>query len=782
MMRLALLLTLWLSLAGFAAAQTYLTRAELKKPLSDKVEKALGEFIELCGPEKQKQLAAHMEDVIKAINDAAKLTADEKAALQSAADKAVESAVKAWKQPATLAMRTYLSRTSETAALRHVGTWKPDIAASNEPVEGWTPAQEDKQWLATVQSTLGAERFKAWSDADAKAKTELGNEIDRYLTRWGGEARGPMNEDLQTKITLMKTALKLDDTTGKALEQAADALLTRLVDAERKRAAEMLRTMVPAARQNIMGRTYFYVRFDRPRGESWDQLWQETAAKVLPAPLMTAWVKVEADERAKLQAELEDMMKPSEQQARQQMETALNAEIDNMVATLSLDKERQKALETLVKEAITQSLQQARKGWLQQARNYTATERKRVAGNVYFGISEEQAAGAQPVWKDGVKKILSEAELSRLTTDNEQRSVRMTRATARACLAEMDKTLVLSVEQRGQLEPLLMEAMETLSGQRSQQYWSYNPVQLFQQAGKVEEKRVREILDDKQHVRWLELVRPAGGSSRNVIPKASTSGEVGDLEVAIAAHLYKLFVTERKRVLENMMPLVEDAQRVLSLPPDVVARLTTAAKGAVEESLGLWRQNTERYVRQTVQSATPKNILQALAATERVSFGRMEGAAQNSALWQTALSTSLDAEQRQRLKQVTDARLKYRLGAMAAMSVSELDRRRRLSTDQSAKLEEAIRNVVAEHLPEIERHMSFQWFLQYYYALVPLGGVPEKELQSILTPEQWKLVKERDLPDAMQYWEGIKTSHDQRVKQGGNAGQNLFNGGMIIDP
>lgn len=774
MTRHVLVLILWLGACGLAAAQTYHTRAELKKPLSEKVEQALAEFIEQCGPEKQKQLAAHMAEVIQAIDEQAKLNAEEKAALEAAAEKAVERAVDAWKPTATLAMRTYLSRTSETAAARHVSSWKPEVAAPNEPVEGWTPPQEDAQWLATLRTTLGEERFKAWSDADAKAGKALRKEIDSYLTRWGGEARGPMNEDLQTKIGQMKTSLKLDETQVKALEQAADELLGRLVNAEKKRAADMLRTMMPAARRNIMGRSYFYVRFDRPRGESWDKLWRDAAARVLTAPQISQWIEVEKAERAKLQAELEDMMRPSELQARQQMENTLNAEIDTMTTALNLDKERQKALEQLSKAAVEESLKQARTGWLQQARNYTATERKRVAGNVYFGISEEQAAGALPVWKDGLKKILSEAELNHLTTDTEQRTQRTTRALACACLAEMDKTLALNQAQREKLEPLLMEAMGPLLAQRNQQYWSYNPVQLFQRAGKMDEKVVRSVLDEKQHARWQELVQTTGGASRNVIPKEATSRQASDMEVEIAAHLYKLFMTERKRVFDSMMPLVEDAQRVLSLPPDVVARLTTAAKGAVEQSLGVWRQNTERYVRQTVQTATPKNILQALAATERVSFGRMESNAQQSALWQTALSTSLDGEQRKRLKVVTDARLDYRLKAMAAMSVSELDRRRRLSGEQCGKLQDAVKTVVGEYLPDIERYMSFQWFLQYYYALVPLAGVPEKEMQAILTPEQWKLCKDRDLPDAMQYWEGIKTNHDNRVKQGANAGQVLL--------
>lgn len=781
MMKRALLLTFLLLGSGFAQAQTYYSRAELKKPLSDKVEKTLTEFVEKCVPEKEKQLTAHMEDVIKAVDEAVKLTPDEKKVLQDEAKKAADIAVKAWKPLGTVAMRTYLSRTSETAAVRHIGSWKPEVAAPNETVEGWTPPQEDPAWLAALRKTVGEERFKTWSAADAKEKDKVEKDIDSHLTRWVGEARGPMNEDLQAKIGLMKTKLNLNEDREKALKQAADDLLKRLVDSERKRGADMLRNMIPAARQNIMGRSYFYLRFDRPRGEAWDKMWQDAAAKVLPDEMIANWTKIEKDERSKLDAELEDMIKPSAQQAEQQMEMALASEIDSIVVALSLAKERQKELEKLSKEAIQEALKQAKKGWLQQAKNYSATERKRIRGNVYFGINEEQMAASQPVWKDGLKKILSEDERTRMATENKQREERTGKAMARACLAEMDKTLVLNFEQRTKLEPLLVDMMQPLLEQRRQQYWSYNATQLFQSAAKLKEDKVRGILDDVQWTHWKELGSSNSSSSRNATT-TQPSGEVTDMEAAISAHLYKMFVAERKKVLATMLPLVEDAQRVLKLPPETVAHLTTAAKGAVEESLGYWRQNTERYVRQSVQTANAKNILQALAGTERVSFSRNDSGPQNSELWQTALNTTLNAKQQQDLQQVTDARRDYRLKAMAAMSTSELDRRRRLSNEQCAKIETAIEKVLAEYLPDIERYMSFQWFLQYYYAMVPLGGVPEKDLQAILTPEQWKLCKERDLPDAMQYWEGIKNNHDNRLKQGANrnANQIFFNGGGII--
>ena len=779
-----LLLAIVLTGAYGAQAQSP-SLAERKKPLSEAVEKVLTDFVQSCVPDKQKQLTALMEEVVKTIDVTVKLTPEEKEALSEESRKAVAAAVKAWQPLALVMMRTYLSRTSDAAAIRHIGVWKPDVAGPNEPVEDWTPPDEDATWLATVKAKLGGERYATWHEADVKAKQKVDKEISAHLERWVRESRGPMNEDLRAKIELMKKKLALSEVQVTALNKTAENLLDRLCDAEKKRATGMLRTLPPAARERILGLNYFYVRFDRPRGEAWDKIWEEAVAAVLPEEALVQWRKTDEEERTKAESEVADMIKPSEQQAEQQMEIAMGTEIDGMVMALNLNKTRQQALEKLSKEAIQESLKLARKGWLQQAKNYSATERKRMRGNMYFSINEEHQAIRLPIWTEGLKKLLTEAERTRMETENRQREQRTSLAISRICLAEMDKMLMLTRDQRTKLEPLLVEWMQPLTEQRRQQYWSYNAHQLFQNAGKVKEEMVRAILDDGQWKHWKDLIVSNNSSSRNTLPDMSGSfPEVPDMEVAISQHLYKMFVAERNRTLEAMMPQVEEAERLLTLPATAVAKLTTAAKGVVETSLEYWRQNTETFVRQSVQTATPKNLLRALAGTERANFNRSETVPENTELWKTSLQTMLNESQRKKLKQATDERQKYRMKAMAAMSVSELDRRRKLSADQCTRIESAIQQVLAGYLPDIERYMSLQWFLQYYYALVPLAGVAEKEMQTILTPEQWKLCKERDLPDAMQYWEGIKNNHDQRMKQGARANGNqiIINGGIIFDP
>ena len=254
-------------LLGIASAQgqAYLTRAELKEPLSEAVEKHLAEFVEKCVVEKRKQLTAHMDEEIAAVDAVAKLTGEEKRALEEPARTAVEASVEGWRLHGTVALRAYLNRTSEVAAMRQVGQWKADDVGLNEPVEDWKSPLEGAVWGAALKKTLGDERFKAWRKADAKKRKETEKEIQGYLERWVLESRGPLNEDLETKIEQMKAKMDLDEEREVALKKAAGGLLDEITAEERKRAFGMLWPMPPKSRQNIMGRSYFYIRFYRPR-------------------------------------------------------------------------------------------------------------------------------------------------------------------------------------------------------------------------------------------------------------------------------------------------------------------------------------------------------------------------------------------------------------------------------------------------------------------------------------------------------------------------------------
>ncbi|MFM7605690.1 MAG: hypothetical protein ACKO8Z_10910, partial [Prosthecobacter sp.] len=221
---------------------------------------------------------------------------------------------------------------------------------------------------------------------------------------------------------------------------------------------------------------------------------------------------------------------------------------------------------------------------------------------------------------------------------------------------------------------------------------------------------------------------------------------------------------------------VGDAKRVLNLPEEKLKRLTTAAKGSVEAAMQEWRTQVESWVRNSVERATPATVKATLANLARTSYNVQGKGPHMQDPWKETVTTLLSSSEQKAWKQVVDDRQAYRVAAIATLSVNELDRRRRLTPEQVKKMHQLMSTVLDEYLPVIERYMNHAWHLQYYYALLPLAGVKEADLKATLTERQWKLIQERDLPDALQYWEGIKSYHKQRQEQGGNTtgGEGIF--------
>lgn len=102
---------------------------------------------------------------------------------------------------------------------------------------------------------------------------------------------------------------------------------------------------------------------------------------------------------------------------------------------------------------------------------------------------------------------------------------------------------------------------------------------------------------------------------------------------------------------------------------------------------------------------------------------------------------------------------------MALFVVAEMDRRYRLTKSQHDTLAPRIGQIIHEYLADIEQEFSYyrdSWHLQSYYVLTPLAGIPEVELKSVLSADQWTQFQERDLPNAMSRWNDVKQYHDRR--------------------
>ncbi|MFO1437502.1 MAG: hypothetical protein U1F81_04215 [Verrucomicrobiaceae bacterium] len=762
-------------------AAPFTTRADSKKSLGPDSEKGLEKLADDGLDGKKQQLTEQLEWALGLAEKDVKITTEEKAAIVKDAEPLIEAAIKTWRPRYIESLRFYLvSYTDDASAARRIAQWKMDQAEKRLTVEGWTLPDLSPEWEALVKKHLGDERGAQAIAIRAKQRAEVKKEMESFLERWASTGRVPMDEELRLLIESLRKELKLAQPKVDELFTAAKKLVDEHVASERAAGLDLLSSLPEEQRLVAMGQgNSFATRFVRPKSAELEKKWAEVVTGLLGAEPVKQWQSVVAEQKTKEEAELVDSLKPSEQQAQAQMEELIGREVDSLVSGLNLDDERKKQLEALGKQAVVATIEASKKQWIKTIQGWSIADRK-MRRNYYFGVNDDDHPPKQNVWAEGLKKLFSSDELQRVQDGAVQRKARMTGALAAAALAEMDKTLAFSVKQRTELEPLLRPLMEPMLRDDNQEYWSYQAYQLFNSASKVDEKKLATILDEAQLKQWKGLVSTSPNYSRSG-GVTVTSGEIDpeqekpDIEVEISRHLYQLGVNERKRLLELMLAQVGDAKRVLGLPEEKVKRLTTAAKGSVEAAMEEWRTQVESWVRNSVERATPGTVKATLANLARSSYNVQGKGPQTQAIWRDTVTALLSESEQAAWKKVLDARKDYRTSAMATMSVNELDRRRRLTPEQVKKVHQLIAAVLDDYLPDIERYMNHTWHLQYYYALLPLAGVKEADLKSALTERQWKLVQERDLSDAMQYWEGIESYHKQRLEQGKDA-----EGGAVI--
>jgi len=764
-------LAAWLCLGASHAAGPFATRQELLKPLGAEAEAALSKYVDGADQLKLDSLTAHMDHVIEEIGKVVKLEEAEVTKLQQDAKPVIEAAAKAWKVRVLASLRSLLPQYGDDSTqAKRVGVWKPEQLVPTYTVEAWKLPERTPAWNEVLKKQLGDARMKIWLKADAARQAELAEKLGKYLERWASNGRVPMDEALRLQIESMKKALKLSQDKVDQLFKAAKELVDGHVAAEIVAGRDLMESLIDAQRDITLEKpTAMATRFVRPKGTELEAKWAEIAGKQLGAEAMVVWQKAAAEQKAKEEKEIVDALKPSEQQARFQLEEQMLREVDGYVSSLNLSDERKKELEKLSKQAVDASMAQAKKSWMKTVSQWSAVERQQGRRNSYFGVNDTDKPMKLPIWQDGLKKLFTAEETLRVKDGVDFRKKRMSGALASATLTEMDKMLSFDESQRKALEPLILEFMEPLMREEGEDYWSYQPYQLFKALEKVDEKKLQTILDEEQMKLWKKLItmqpQNSGRGIQPAVPSNNTTNAVPvDVEREISRHLHQMGIRERERLQELMLARVKDASRVLKLAPEKVARLTTAAKGAVEHDMDEWRNNVENWVRNAVQRATPNSIKQTLASMERTSYGNSSKGAQNQPIWMEVQDALLSEQEHAKWQKVCDERQEYRVKAMAMMTVNELDRRRRLNQTQVEKVSKLVADVLKDYHPDIERYMSGNWFLQYYYALLPLAGVKEADMKAVLTEQQWKQWRERDMPDPEQYWEGIESYHKQRIK------------------
>ncbi|MBL9132619.1 MAG: hypothetical protein JNG86_15545, partial [Verrucomicrobiaceae bacterium] len=182
------------------------TRERLHAPAGPLAEAALETLAESAGPLERELLDKHMIGVLKEMN----LTADERAALEPEAEKAIDTAVASWKKRVAACLRPILPKYGDDKSqASRVGVWTKEQLVPDYLVTGWTMPEWLPQWEKAVETHLGAARAGKWKKARESKRAAFLPQIEKLLEKWAETGRKRMDETLQTDLPVLRQASKL---------------------------------------------------------------------------------------------------------------------------------------------------------------------------------------------------------------------------------------------------------------------------------------------------------------------------------------------------------------------------------------------------------------------------------------------------------------------------------------------------------------------------------------------------------------------------------------------
>lgn len=530
-----------------------------------------------------------------------------------------------------------------------------------------------------------------------------------------------------------------------------------------------------------------YVRpFEHPK-------WTEALRRTLSAEQLATWEKTQADRRKAVLEKFADAVKRTGDLAREQSRIALLAKATSIRGALALSKERSQELDKLAEKLAEQAVEpiraRAEKIFLSMDDDTQKQELK--DRGFYIGLNEADLEKQQAAWKDGVAKLLTAGEVQRIEETRENLATRRARALGQILLAQLDEKVAFTASQRERLLPVaerLVKEVKALFPDGAQgRYFQINSATLLGAGRSAVEEEMTPILDANQWRHWQTACSASAtaGNRVNVIvrrgaapapaaaaakPRAAAL-EPEEVEHAFSDFLHEKAAAERTRLLAASLLKAEDVARVAALPAEALARLETAARGAAEELLAVWKTTTESAVRGQVRDAVPETIRQRLAAMESYTYTRNSNTTKAApAIWEKTAKAVIPEPAQQAWQKELDARAEFRERAIAAVILSEFDRRFSLASAQWSALEPVVGKAIHDYAPDIGMMFSsansFQWYLQSYTMFIPFAATPEAELKRILGKEQWTRWSEsEECGNTGNYWENIQRYHTQRMKE-----------------
>ncbi len=633
-------------------------------------------------------------------------------------------------------------------------------------------------WRQGLTSLLNPEQAQSWKTRVEKSREEEEAKFLNILAISEPNLRPQFQASMDRALEIVKTAAAPDEAVMTRLEAAAKAAVDASLAGWREEGLELFRSLPPETRENLIQSNRFQHGIRPEDDPALREPWREALSTLLSAEQQAAHQAETAKREEEERLQLAEMIDNTAETYTPQGEAQIDPKIADLINTLELDDERaaafRKAGEAAVKETLDLWKERARE-WLEQMspeqrRNYTEQ------GHVPLGLGNEDTAENQPAWETAFHRILTEEEIEKWKRIQESRVRGRTDALANLLVAQMETWVGLTEEQWPPLARLSRKPAESLSSLFEQQHYYLGVQQIAQALRQVDDEALKEILTDGQHERWRESLalldsRNRGTSREDLAQKQKESPPPPGPAPMYVEEAITEFLHERNRLYKQDLLLMAVAEievvgEAVGSGDDTIARLLTAAKGAVEETTNKWDANFSQYVRRRAQGANPRTIHQQLLGVGN--YSSRQTAPLQTQLWQRALTLHLDPAGQTRWKEASSRREALRREAITGMVSSYFESRFGLNERQAPVFRKLLAASLETYSPDIEQIFTSHnspWYLQYYSVGLPLMGVPEEELKSLLSEEQHEIWQTQYQSNAANYWDNVERYHEQRTQE-----------------
>lgn len=641
---------------------------------------------------------------------------------------------------------------------------------------GFDP-ERSEIWRQGLADILSEAQQQKWNTRRDEIRREAEAKFTNVMAASESAIRPQFEASMERAMEIVTTAAAPDEAAASRLKAAAEAAVDASLAGWREAGLTLFRRLPPETREALIQSN----RFQHAVGADDDPVqqapWQEALAAVLRPEQMAAYQAETAKREEEEKLIFAEMIDNTAETYIPQVQTQIDPRIADLINTLELDEKRADAFrqagEAAVKETLEVWKQRAR-DWLEQMppeqrRNYTEQ------GHVPLGINADDRAENQPAWSSAFDAILSAEERERWNRVQETRARDRTETLARLLVAQIETWVGFSEEQWPALARLCRKPAGSLSSMFEQQHYYLGVQQIAQSLKQIDDESLRKTLSKSQHQRWKEavaLLEQQNRSSRGeLIKKAQVSPPPPGpspryIEQVISEFLYERNRAYKQSLLMRVAAEIEVVGEATNLNEESIARLHTAAKGAVEETTRMWDANFSKYARRRAQGANPKTIHQQLAGVGN--YNTRETEPLQTTLWKRALAVHLEPAQRERWQSASLQRETLRRDAIAGMVAAYFESRFGINERQSPTFRKLLSTSLETYGPDIERIFSSSsspWYLQYYSVGLPLMGVPEKDLKSLLSKEQHEIWETHFQSNAANYWDNVQRYHEQRMKE-----------------